>query len=127
MTKGDGVFEAIGGAVGAFSSAAASGQVSIEAAAAEDALTRIGNVKDQLGELLRRSAGGGSAVRLGANPVGVAMARKSMSRYDGDDSFTAVLTLLLDQTDKAERALRQCIDNYVDIDDGHAADYRRQR
>jgi len=33
---------------------------------------------------------------------------------------------LLDQTDKAERALRQCIDNYVDIDDGHAADYGRQ-
>jgi hypothetical protein len=54
------------------------------------------------------------------------MARKSMSRYDGDDSFRMVLTKLLDQTDKAERALRQCIDNYVDIDGGHAADYGRQ-
>jgi hypothetical protein len=120
------VFEAIGSAVGAFSDAAASGQVSIEAAAAQDALARIGNVKEQLGSLLRQSGGDGSDVQLGANPVGVAMARKSMGRYDGDDSFMAVLTMLQEQTDKAERALRQCIDNYVDIDDGHAADYRRQ-
>lgn len=120
------MFEAIGSAVGAFSSAAASGQVSIEAAAAQDALTRIGNVKDELSVLLRQSGEGSSDVQLGANPVGVAMSRKSMNRYDGDDSFKAALTLLLDQTEKAERALRQCIDNYVDIDDGHAADYGRQ-
>ena len=119
------MLEAVGSAVGAFSNAAASGQVSIEAAAAEDALARIGDVKEQLTQLLQGS-GAGEEVRLGANPVGDAMARKSMSRYDGDDSFRAVLTTLLDQTDKAERALRQCIDNYVDIDDGHAADYGRQ-
>jgi hypothetical protein len=121
------MLEAVGSAVGAFSNAAASGQVSIEAAAAEDALARIGDVKDQLTQLLQGSGpGAGEEVRLGANPVGDAMARKSMSRYDGDDSFHAVLTKLLDQTDKAERALRQCIDNYVDIDGGHAADYGRQ-
>ncbi len=120
------MFEAIGSAVGAFSSAAASGQVSIEAAAAEDALTRIGNVKNELTTLLQQSGQGGTSVALGANPVGVAMAKKSMDRYDGGDSFMAALRLLLDQTDKAERALRQCIDNYVDIDDGHAAHYGRQ-
>jgi hypothetical protein len=99
------------------------GQVSIEAAAAEDALARLGGVKDQLTRLLSKT--GGAEVRLGANPVGEAMARKSMSRYDGADSFLAVLTSLLDQTDKAERALRRCIDEYVDIDEGHAADYGR--
>lgn len=120
------MFEAVGSAVGAFSTAAASGQVSIEAAAAEDALARIGDVKEQLNQLLHTSGAGGGEVRLGANPVGVAMARKSMSRYDGDDSFMAALRLLLDQTEKAERALRQCIDNYVDIDGGHASDYGRQ-
>lgn len=120
------MFEAVGSAVGAFSNAAASGQVSIEAAAAEDALARIGDVKDQLTQLLQTSGGGESDVQLGANPVGVAMARKSMSRYNGDDSFMAALTLLLDQTDKAERALRRCIDNYVEIDEGHASDYGRQ-
>lgn len=100
-------------------------QVSIEAAAAEDALARLGGVKDQLTQLLARTGGDGSEVRLGENPVGEAMARKSMSRYDGADSFLAVLTSLLDQTDKAERALRRCIDDYVDIDEGHAADYGR--
>ncbi|MGH3762851.1 hypothetical protein [Actinophytocola sp.] len=120
------MFEAIGSAVGAFSNAAASGQVSIEEAAAEDALTRIGNVKDELTTLLRQSGQGGGDVELGANPVGAAMARKSMNRYDGDDSFMAALALLLDQTEKAERALRRCIDNYVDVDTGHAADYGRQ-
>jgi len=120
------VFEAIGSAVGAFSSAAASGQVSIEAAAAEDALTRISDVKNELTTLLHQSGQGGTDVELGANPVGVAMSRKSMGRYDGGDSFMAALKLLLEQTDLAERALRRCIDNYVDIDAGHASHYGRQ-
>jgi hypothetical protein len=110
-------YEAIGSAVGAFSSAAASGQVSIEAEAASDALTEIGNIKDQLSALLTTGAEGSTDVQLGANPVGEAMALKSMNRYDGDDSFMAVLRLLYDQTEKAEAALNQCIRNYVDEDD----------
>lgn len=120
------MYEAIGSAVGAFSDAAASGQVSIEAAAAQDALSRISNVKNELTTLLQQSGQGGTEVQLGANPVGVAMAQKSMGRYDGGDSFMAALRLLLDQTDKAERALKQCIDNYVDTDTGHAANLGRQ-
>jgi hypothetical protein len=120
------VFEAIGSAVGAFSNAAASGQVSIEAAAAEDALDKIGKVKDELTMLLRDAAGGGTDVQIGQNPVGQAMARKSADRYDGSDSFIAALRLLQDQTDRAERALRRSIDNYVEIDDGHAQNYGRQ-
>jgi hypothetical protein len=118
------VYEAIGGAVSAFSAAAMAGQVSIEADAAADALSRIGKVKDQLGELLTGGVGN-TDVQLGANPVGQAIATKSMSRYDGDDSFIAALTLLLDQTEKAETALKQCIDNYVDEDDLNAATYNR--
>jgi hypothetical protein len=114
------VFESIGSAVGAFSNAAASGQVSIEAAAAEDALTRIGQVKDELMALFDQGGFGTADVRLGANPVGNAMAAKSMGRYDGSDSFMASVQILLEQTDKAEVALRRCIDNYVHIDTGHA-------
>jgi hypothetical protein len=118
------VYEAIGGAVSAFSNAAMSGQVSIEAEAAADALAKLGKVKDQLTELLQ-SDHGKTEVQLGANPVGQAMARKSVGRYDGDDSFVAALRILLSQTAKAETALNQCIRNYVDTDDLHAATYNR--
>jgi hypothetical protein len=120
------VFEAIGGAVSAFSNAAMSGQVSIQADAAADALDKIGKVKDQLTTLLTGTDHGSSDVQLGANPVGQAMAKKSMGRYDGDDSFMAALTLLAEQTEKAESALKQCIANYVDEDELHAATYSRE-
>lgn len=119
------MYEAIGGAVSAFSNAAMSGQVSIEAEAAADALTKIGKVKDHLTELLQTGGHGETQVQLGANPVGQAMAEKSMGRYDGADSFMAALRLLADQTEKAETALKQCIDNYVDTDALHAAKYNR--
>jgi hypothetical protein len=119
------VYEAIGGAVNDFSNAAMNGEVSIEADAAADALAKIGKVKDQL-ELLQTKAGHGAAdVQLGANPVGQAMAHKSMGRYDGSDSFMAAIKLLSQQTAKAEIALKQCIDNYVDIDSAHASKYHR--
>lgn len=120
------MYEAIGSAVGAFSVAAASGQVSIEAAAAEDALTKIGKVKDELTTLLQEAGHGRADVQLGANPVGNAMARKSVERFDGSDSFMAALRLLQDQTEKAERALRRSIDNYVEVDTDHAQNYGRQ-
>lgn len=119
------MYEAIGGAVSAFSNAAASGQVSIEAEAAADALKKLGKVKDQIGRLLLRSDTGNTDVQLGANPVGQAMAAKSMRRYDGSDSFVAALRILADQTAKSETALKQCIDNYVDEDDFRAATYNR--
>ncbi len=107
----------IGSAVSAFSSAAASGQVSIEAEAAADALSQIGNIRDQLTSLVSVSDIGQTVVQIGDNPVGMAMATKSMDRFDGQDSFMAVLRLLLEQTEKAETALSQCIRNYVDEDE----------
>lgn len=119
------MYEAIGGAVSAFSNAAMSGQVSIEAEAAADALAKLGKVKDQLAKLNHTGKSGATDVQLGANPVGQAMAQKSMGRYDGADSFMAAIKLLADQTEKAELALKQCIDNYVDEDDLHAATYNR--
>jgi hypothetical protein len=57
--------------------------------------------------------------------VGQAMAKKSMGRYDGSDSFLAALKLLFDQTQKAETALKQCIDNYVDTEEFQQATYNR--
>jgi hypothetical protein len=119
------VYEAIGGAISAFSNAAMAGQVSIEAEAAADALSKIGKVKDELAALLSDTGHGGTEVQLGANPVGQAMAQKSMKRYDGDDSFIAALRLLADQTEKAEIALKKCIDNYVDTDDLQRVKYDR--
>lgn len=119
------MYEAIGGAVAAFSNAAAAGQVSIQADAAAEALEKIGKVKDQLSDLLRSKAMGTGDVQLGANPVGMAMATKSMNRYDGDDSFLAALNLLMQQTTQAETALKQSIANYVDSDDLSAAQYNR--
>lgn len=119
------MYEAIGGAVSAFSNAAMSGQVSIEAEAAADALKKLGKVKDQIATLVQDSDLGNTAVQLGANPIGQAMAQKSMGRYDGQDSFKAALQILADQTAKAETALKQCIDNYVDEDDLRAATYNR--
>jgi len=118
------VYEAIGGAVAAFSNAAMAGQVSIQADAAAEALDKIGKVKDQLTDLLTTKSGT-AHVQLGANPVGQAIAKKSMGRFDGEDSFVAALTLLQEQTQKAETALKQSIANYVDTDDLHAAQYNR--
>lgn len=118
------VYEAIGGAVSAFSNAAASGQVSIEAEAAADALAKLGKVKDQLGDLLQAEHGG-FEVQLGNNPVGQAMSMKSTGRYNGADSFVAALRILAAQTEKAETALKQCIDNYVDNEEFQTATYNR--
>jgi hypothetical protein len=119
------VYEAIVGAVSAFNDAAMAGQVSIQADAAAEALEKLGKVKDELNDLQTAGAAGNTEVKLGDNPVGLAIAKKSMGRYDGDDSFMAVLTLLADQTAKAETALKQCIANYVDTDELHAAQYNR--
>ena len=120
------MFEAVGSAVGAFAGAAASGQVSIDADAAQEALTEIGNIKAELENLLFQGGAGGLQVQLGANPVGEAMARKSMGRMDGSDSFLAVVQKLHEQTVNAERALKQSIDNYLHTDQGHADQLRGQ-
>jgi hypothetical protein len=91
---------------------------------AADALTEIANIKTELAGLMYNAgAGGGHQVQLGANPVGEAMAAKSVGRYDGGDSFLAVVEKLLGETEKAERALKQCIDNYIGTDSGSAARY----
>lgn len=116
--------EAVGSAISAFAAGAASGQVSIEADAAQDALTEIGNIKTELENLMDNASLGSTQVQLGANHVGEAMSHKSVDRYSGSDSFMAVVGKLLDQTAAAERALQRSIDNYIDTDQGHAGHYR---
>jgi hypothetical protein len=112
----------IGGAVGAFAGAAASGMVSVDPDAAQAAIKEIGAVRDELQAMMDSlHVGGGSSVEIGANPVGVAMAKKSVDRMDGSgDSFMQLVRQLFDQTERAERALNQAIANYEDTDYGNA-------
>ena len=49
-----------------------------------------------------------------------------MGRYDGGDSFMAALTAALGADARRRRPrCKQCIDNYVDKDELHAATYNR--
>ncbi|GAA4444649.1 PE domain-containing protein [Actinokineospora soli] len=115
----------IGGAVGAFAGAAASGMVSVDPDAAQAAIKEIGAVRDELSNLLNSAAGAETEVELGANPVGQAIAKKSMNRFNSSgDSFMHLVRQLLEQTDQAERALTQAIANYKDTDYGNAAKVR---
>lgn len=118
------MLEAIGSAVSNFKTAAASGQVSIEEEAAQDAVKRIGDVYEELNNLLSQGAQDKADVQLGANPVGLAMSQKSVGRYDGDDSFIAVVTQLREQTRTAKEALDQCIENYLEMDANNAGKHR---
>jgi hypothetical protein len=112
----------IGGAVGAFAGAAASGMVSVDPDAAQAAIKEIGAVRDELSTLMNQGGAAGTDVEIGANPVGVAMAKKSVSRFEGSgDSFMSLVSQLLQQTDQAERALKQAIANYEDTDYGNAS------
>ncbi|GGS16830.1 PE domain-containing protein [Actinokineospora fastidiosa] len=115
----------IGGAVGAFAGAAASGMVSVDPDAAQAAIKEIGAVRDELSLLVQGADSAGAEVQIGANPVGTAMAKKSMERFDGSgDSFLHLVRQLLEQTDQAERALNQAIANYKDTDYGNATKVR---
>jgi len=118
------VLEAIGSAVNNFKAAAVSGQVSIEEDAARDAVQRIGDVYEELTDLLSKGGQSATEVQLGANPVGQAMAQKSAGRYDGGDSFMAVVQQLRDQTKTAKDALDQCIENYLHMDTNNAGKHR---
>ncbi|SDD82825.1 hypothetical protein [Actinokineospora iranica] len=115
----------IGAAVSAFAGAAASGMVSIDPDAAQAALTEIGSVRDELIVLANSMGWGNAEVELGANPVGEAMARKSVDRFQGsEDSLIAVLAKLMEQIETAENALKHAIANYQHTDQGNAAKYR---
>ncbi len=114
----------MGAAIGAFAGAAANGMVAIDPDAAQAALTEIGNVRIEIENLLSSAGMQGVEVSIGANPVGEAMALKSMNRYQGSgDSFTAVLQKLLGETQQAESALKQAIANYQHTDHGNAVKY----
>lgn len=116
----------IGGAVGAFAGAAASGMVSVDPDAAQTAIKEIGAVRDELQTLLDSLGTSGSGdVEIGANPVGLAMAEKSVNRMSGSgDSFKHLVSQLYQQTETAERALNQAISNYRETDYGNATKYR---
>lgn len=97
---------------------AASGALRIEPDSAEAALAKIVEVKGKLAALLRNGRGSSASdVQLGANPVGEAMAAKSLDRFSGGtDSLLVTAQALYDQAEQAEWAVRTAIANYREAD-----------
>lgn len=113
--------------VAAFASAAASGQIGIDPDSARTVLSKIRSGKDSVEALLRGATGLGAAPKLGANPVGTAIAAKFSHRATGSgDSYEEALRHLLSQYDQVERALVNAIANYEELEASHADAFRRQ-
>lgn len=97
----------------AFANAAATGQIGIDPDAAQTVLNKIRTGKDQVDNLISQSASLGVAPRLGANPVGTAIAAKYSDRANGGgDSYAQALRNLRAQYEEVENALVTAIRNY---------------
>lgn len=111
----------------AFANAAASGQIGIDPDAARGVLKKIRDGKDYVENLISQSAGLGVAPKLGANPVGVAIAAKFSDRATGGgDSYSAALRNLHAQYAQIENALVAAISNYHEMDAAAADSFRRK-
>lgn len=101
----------------AFARAAASGQIGIDPDSARTVLSKIRSGKDHVEGLLGSSAGLGAAPKLGANPVGTAIAAKFSDRATGGgDSYAQALKNLYAQYDEVEKALVAAIKNYEEME-----------
>lgn len=113
--------------VTAFVNAAETGGIGIDPDAAQVVLNKIRVGMDHVEDLMNRSGGLGAEPRLGANPVGLAMARKFAARADGDgDSYAAALRNLHAQYQQVEAALEAAIRNYGELDAAEAATFNRK-
>lgn len=102
--------------------AARSGRLAIDPDRASDALKELATVKRELSTLVNEHANLRPELKLGANPVGEAIAGKLAERHSGaDGSLATFYGTLLEQTEHAEQALRQCIRNYEGTDSDGAA------
>lgn len=111
----------------AFVNAAVTGGVGIDPDAAQVVLNKIRTGKDHVEDLMKHATGLGAVPRLGANPVGIAMARKFAARADGDgDSYAAALRNLYTQYEQVEAALEAAIRNYAELDAAEAATFNRK-
>ena len=103
--------------VAAFRSAAVAGQLGVDPDAAQNVLKKIRAGKDSVENLLRSAGALAEAPKLGANPVGDAIAAKFAERADGGgDSYATALQNLYTQYDQAEQAIVAAMSHYHQID-----------
>lgn len=105
----------------AFRSAAVNGQLGVDPDAAQNVLKKIRAGKDSVESLLNASGALAEPPKLGANPVGNAIAAKFVQRADGGgDSYTAALQNLFTQYEQAEQGIVEAMRHYQQIDQAAA-------
>lgn len=111
----------------AFMNAAATGEIGIDPDAAQTVLTKIRTGKDSVENLMAQASALGAEPKLGANPVGQAMAMKFSDRAaGGGDSYVQALRNLYFHYDQVEQAIVAAIRNYDEMDSAAADSFRRK-
>ncbi|EIF00802.1 hypothetical protein [Saccharomonospora glauca] len=111
----------------AFRAAAAKGQVGVDPDAAQVVLNKIRSGKDAVAALLDNTGFLAVSPKLGANPVGEAIANKFAERAAGmNDSYAQALRNLYTQYDEAEHAILEAMSRYEDFDTSTAQSLRGQ-
>lgn len=111
----------------AFRAAAAKGQVGIDPDAAHGVLSKIRTGKDAVAALLENTGFLAVSPKLGANPVGEAIATKFADRAAGmNDSYAQALRNLYTQYDQAEHALLEAMSRYDDFDSSSVQSFTGQ-
>lgn len=101
----------------AFRAAAVNGELGVDPDAAQAVLKKIRTGKDSVENLLRSASALAEPPRLGANPVGDAIAAKFSQRADGGgDSYAQALRNLFTQYDQAEQAIVAAMNHYERIE-----------
>ncbi|MEU3272740.1 hypothetical protein ABZ639_18025 [Saccharomonospora sp. NPDC006951] len=101
----------------AFRAAAPTGRIGIDPDPAQTVLNKIRTGKDAVEGLLFHSGSLAAAPKIGANPVGAAIAAKYSGRADGhEDSYSAALRNLYNQYEQAEQAIVTAMSRYNEID-----------
>jgi hypothetical protein len=101
----------------AFRNAAVTGQLGVDPDAAQNVLKKIRVGKDSVENLLRNAGVLAEPPKLGANPVGTAIATKFAERADGGgDSYSQALQNLYGQYEQAEQAILAAMSHYHQFD-----------
>lgn len=109
----------------AFANAAATGEIGIDPDAAQAVLAKIRSGKDAVENLIAKAGHLGSEPKLGANPVGQAMAAKFSDRAaGGGDSYVQALRNLHAQYDQVERAIVTAMRNYDELETEAVSTFR---
>jgi hypothetical protein len=115
------------GDAAAFRNAAATGQVGVDPDAAQAVLSKIRRGKDAVAALLHSAGSLATPPRLGANPVGHAIAAKFSDRAaGGGDSYEQALRNLHTQYDDAEQAITMAMSRYHEFDQASAEPFAGQ-